>query len=53
MRCTKMDGLGNDHIYINCSNELVGNPIEPAQIVCNPIEISIYAPRIYQVASWI
>ncbi len=28
MRCTKVQGIGNDYIYVNCFNETVENPEE-------------------------
>jgi len=33
MRFTKMHGLGNDYVYVNCFEEKVENPAELAQIV--------------------
>ena len=33
MRFTKMHGLGNDYVYVNCFEEKVENPIKLAQIV--------------------
>jgi len=33
MKFTKMHGLGNDYIYVNCFNETVENPEELAKIV--------------------
>ena len=33
MKFTKMHGLGNDYIYINCFEEKIDNPAELAQIV--------------------
>ena len=33
MRFTKMHGLGNNHVYVNCFEEEVKNPAELAQIV--------------------
>ena len=33
MRFTKMHGIGNDYIYVNCFEEQVGNPEEVANIV--------------------
>ena len=33
MKFTKMHGLGNDYIYVNCFEEKIDNPAELAQIV--------------------
>jgi len=33
MRFTKMHGLGNDYIYVNCFEETVENPSEVAKKV--------------------
>ena len=33
MRFTKMEGLGNDYVYVNCFEELVDNPASLSQIV--------------------
>jgi diaminopimelate epimerase len=33
MRFTKMHGIGNDYVYVNCFEEQVGNPSELAQAV--------------------
>src|SRR4030042_6709230 len=33
MRFTKMHGLGNDYVYVNCFKEKVKNPAKLAQIV--------------------
>ena len=33
MRFTKMHGLGNDYVYVNCFEQKVENPAELAQIV--------------------
>lgn len=33
MRFTKMHGLGNDYIYVNCFKETVDNPSEVAKVV--------------------
>jgi len=33
MRFTKMHGLGNDYVYVNCFEEEVENPVKLAQIV--------------------
>ncbi|MGI6777899.1 MAG: diaminopimelate epimerase [Acetivibrionales bacterium] len=33
MRFTKMHGLGNDYIYVNCFKEKVGNPNELAKFI--------------------
>jgi diaminopimelate epimerase len=33
MKFTKMQGLGNDYIYVNCFNETVENPSETAKYV--------------------
>ncbi|MHC4424919.1 MAG: diaminopimelate epimerase [Planctomycetota bacterium] len=33
MRFTKMHGLGNDYVYVNCFEETIENPAELAQIV--------------------
>lgn len=33
MRFTKMHGIGNDYVYVNCFEEEVDNPAELAQIV--------------------
>lgn len=35
MKFTKMQGLGNDYIYINCFNEIVKNPNGLAQVMSN------------------
>ncbi|MBL7152523.1 MAG: diaminopimelate epimerase [Phycisphaerae bacterium] len=35
MRFTKMHGLGNDYVYVNCFEEQVENPVELARIVSN------------------
>ena len=31
MRFTKMQGLGNDYIYVNCLEENVPDPVETAR----------------------
>ncbi|MBC8470240.1 MAG: diaminopimelate epimerase [Planctomycetes bacterium] len=33
MKFTKMHGLGNDYIYVNCFEETIENPVQLAQIV--------------------
>ena len=33
MRFTKMQGIGNDYVYINCFEEKVENPAKLAQII--------------------
>jgi len=33
MRFTKMQGLGNDYVYVNCFEEKIANPAKLAQIV--------------------
>ena len=33
MRFTKMQGLGNDYVYVNCMEEKVENPSEAAKRV--------------------
>ncbi|MCP4259849.1 MAG: diaminopimelate epimerase [Planctomycetes bacterium] len=33
MKFTKMHGLGNDYIYVNCFEEKIDNPVKLAQIV--------------------
>ena len=33
MRFTKMQGLGNDYVYVNCMEEMVENPSETAKRV--------------------
>jgi diaminopimelate epimerase len=33
MKFTKMHGLGNDYIYVNCFDEKIDNPVQLAQIV--------------------
>jgi diaminopimelate epimerase len=33
MKFTKMHGLGNDYIYVNCFEEKIDNPVQLAQIV--------------------
>ncbi|KKL74561.1 hypothetical protein LCGC14_2063650, partial [marine sediment metagenome] len=33
MRFTKMHGIGNDYIYVNCFEERIDNPAELAKIV--------------------
>ena len=35
MRFTKMHGLGNDYVYVNCFEEKIGNPAKLAQVVSN------------------
>ncbi len=35
MKFTKMHGLGNDYIYVNCFEEKIENPVQLAQIVSN------------------
>jgi len=35
MRFTKMHGLGNDYVYVNCFEQEIANPTELAQIVSN------------------
>ena len=35
MRFTKMHGLGNDYIYVNCFEEVIDNPAELATIISN------------------
>ena len=33
MKFTKMQGLGNDYVYVNCFKEKIDNPPEVAKIV--------------------
>lgn len=33
MRFTKMHGLGNDYVYVNCFEERVDNPVELARLI--------------------
>ena len=33
MKFTKMQGLGNDYVYVNCFKEKIDNPLEVAKIV--------------------
>ncbi len=33
MKFTKMHGLGNDYIYVNCFEETIENPVQLAQII--------------------
>ena len=33
MRFTKMHGLGNDYVYVNCFEETIDNPAELAKVV--------------------
>ena len=33
MRFTKMQGIGNDYVYVNCFEETVDNPVELAKVV--------------------
>ena len=33
MEFTKMQGLGNDYVYVNCFRETIDNPPEVAKIV--------------------
>jgi diaminopimelate epimerase len=35
MRFTKMHGLGNDYVYVNCFDEKIGEPAELARTVSN------------------
>lgn len=35
MKFTKMQGLGNDYVYVNCFKEKIDNPSEVAKIVSN------------------
>ena len=35
MRFTKMQGIGNDYVYVNCFEETVENPSEVARLVSN------------------
>lgn len=35
MKFTKMEGLGNDYVYINCFKERLDNPSEAARILSN------------------
>lgn len=35
MRFTKMQGLGNDYVYVNCMEERIENPSEVARFVSN------------------
>ncbi|MGD8787172.1 MAG: diaminopimelate epimerase [Phycisphaerales bacterium] len=35
MRFTKMHGLGNDYVYVNCFEEKIENPSELSQIISN------------------
>lgn len=35
LRFTKMEGLGNDYVYVNCFTEKVKNPSELARLVSN------------------
>ena len=35
MKFTKMQGLGNDYVYVNCFKEKIDNPPEVAKIVSN------------------
>ena len=33
MKFTKMQGIGNDYVYVNCFKETVANPSEVAKFV--------------------
>ena len=33
MKFTKMQGIGNDYVYVNCFTETVENPSETARLV--------------------
>ena len=33
MKFTKMHGIGNDYVYVNCFDEKVDNPSEVAKVV--------------------
>ena len=35
MKFTKMQGLGNDYVYVNCFKEKIDNPPEVSKIVSN------------------
>ena len=35
MRFTKMHGLGNDYVYVNCFEEKIKDPAKLAQVVSN------------------
>lgn len=35
MKFTKMQGIGNDYVYVNCFQETVDNPAEVARLVSN------------------
>ena len=35
MKFTKMQGLGNDYVYVNCFQEKIENPSELAKFVSN------------------
>ncbi len=35
MKFTKMQGLGNDYVYVNCLKETIANPPEVARLVSN------------------
>mgnify|MGYP000317395176 CR=1 FL=1 len=35
MKFTKMQGLGNDYVYVNCFKETIENPPEMAKKVSN------------------
>ncbi|KMZ53750.1 diaminopimelate epimerase [Dorea sp. D27] len=61
MRFTKMHGLGNDYVYVNCLEERIGNPPETARyvsdrhfgvgsdglIMINPSEIADFEMEMY------
>ena len=33
MKFTKMQGIGNDYVYVNCFKETVENPSETARVI--------------------
>lgn len=35
MKFTKMQGIGNDYVYVNCLEETVGDPVRAAKLVSN------------------
>ena len=45
MKFTKMQGIGNDYVYVNCFEETVENPSETAVKVSNRICTTWMAPE--------
>ena len=49
MKFTKMQGLGNDYVYVNCFKEKIDNPPEVADglIMINPSKVADFEMEMY------